>query len=110
MPEYATLKAMGYSQLRLARVVVMQSLIYMLISYVIAILLAIFVYRATEDLAGIPMRLTIQNLLITLALAIRGRLAVGFSFADQAARRPAGGSVLTRSAQEPRHTLAGTVA
>jgi putative ABC transport system permease protein len=78
LAEYATLKAMGYSQLRLARVVVMQSLIYMLISYVIALLLASLVYRATEDLAGIPMRLTIQNLLITLALAVLVGLLSGF--------------------------------
>jgi putative ABC transport system permease protein len=70
LAEYATLKAMGYSQFRLSYVVVMQSLIYMLISYVIAIVLATFVYGATEDLAGIPMRLTIHNLVITLALAV----------------------------------------
>ena len=54
--------------------VVEQSLIYMVISYGLAVILAIVVYWATEELAGIPMRLTIQNLLITLVLAI----AVGF--------------------------------
>ena len=74
LPEYATLKAMGYSPSRLGRVVVEQSLIYMVISYVFAVILAIVVYRATEELAGIPMRLTAQNLLITLFLAI----VVGF--------------------------------
>jgi len=74
LPEYATLKAMGYSLSRLGRVVVEQSLIYMVISYVFAVILAIVVYRATEELAGIPMRLTAQNLLITLLLAI----VVGF--------------------------------
>ncbi|MGO9812869.1 MAG: FtsX-like permease family protein [Isosphaeraceae bacterium] len=74
LPEYATLKAMGYSFSRLGRVVVEQSLIYMVISYVFAVILAIVVYRATEELAGIPMRLTAQNLLITLFLAI----VVGF--------------------------------
>jgi len=74
LPEYATLKGMGYSPSRLGRVVVEQSLIYMVISYVCAVILAIVVYRATEELAGIPMRLTAQNLLITLFLAI----VVGF--------------------------------
>ena len=58
LPEYATLKAMGYSLRRLAVVVVAQSIIYMLISYVIAVVLGLVVYRATEELAGIPMRLT----------------------------------------------------
>jgi putative ABC transport system permease protein len=74
LPEYATLKAMGYSPLRLARVVLEQSLIYMVISYFFALVLALVVYRATQELAGIPMRLTAQNLLIALLLAI----VVGF--------------------------------
>jgi putative ABC transport system permease protein len=74
LPEYATLKAMGYSQTRLARVVVEQSLIYMIIAYIIAVVLGFIVYRATEELAGIPMRMTVRNLLTTWLLAI----AVGF--------------------------------
>jgi putative ABC transport system permease protein len=78
LPEYATLKAMGYSLSRLGRVVVEQSLIYMIISYVLAVILAIVVYRATEELAGIPMRLTAQNLLVTLFLAIVVGLLSGF--------------------------------
>ncbi|WP_165233951.1 FtsX-like permease family protein [Aquisphaera insulae] len=73
LPEYATLKAMGYSLPRLYRVVVEQSLLYMIVAYAIAVVLAIAVYRATEHLAGIPMRLTLQSLAITLGLA----LAVG---------------------------------
>jgi len=78
LPEYATLKAMGYSPARLGRVVVEQSLIYMVISYVLAVILAIVVYWATEGLAGIPMRLTFQNLLITLFLAIVAGFLSGF--------------------------------
>ena len=74
LPEYATLKAMGYSFRRLAVVVVAQSILYMLISYLIAVILGLIVYRVTEELAGIPMRMTSQSLLITLALAI----VVGF--------------------------------
>jgi putative ABC transport system permease protein len=70
LPEYATLQAMGYSQMSLARVIVVQSLIYMVISYVIAVFLAVIVYRATQELAGIPMRLTTYNMFITLSLTI----------------------------------------
>jgi putative ABC transport system permease protein len=70
LPEYATLKAMGYSQLSLSLVVVGQSLIYMLTAYVVAVLIGILVYWATQELAGIPMRLTAENLGITLVLAI----------------------------------------
>jgi putative ABC transport system permease protein len=74
LPEYATLKAIGYSQARLSRVVIAQSIIYMIVSYILAVLLAVFVYWATQELAGIPMVLTGFNLAITLLLA----LGVGF--------------------------------
>ncbi len=74
LPEYATLKAMGYSTARLSWVVVEQSLIYMIVAYFIAVLLAIVVYHATQALAGIPMSLTVHNLLLTLLLAV----VVGF--------------------------------
>ena len=78
LPEYATLKAMGYSPSRLGRVVVEQSLIYMVISFVFAVMIAIVVYQATEALAGIPMRLTAQNLQITLFLAVIVGFLSGF--------------------------------
>ena len=90
LPEYATLKAMGYSTARLSRVVVEQSLIYMIVAYVIAVLLAIVVYQATEALAGIPMRLTAQNLLLTLLLAVVVGFLSGFlSLSKLRAAQPA---------------------
>ncbi len=70
LPEYATLKAMGYSTARLAWIAVEQSLIYMIISFFIGVLIAIIVYKATQELAGIPMLLTWENLGVTLLLAI----------------------------------------
>jgi len=70
LPEYATLKAMGYSTARLAWIVVAQSLIYMVISFFVGVLIAIVVYKATQELAGIPMRLTWENLGVTLLLAV----------------------------------------
>ncbi|WP_165247840.1 FtsX-like permease family protein [Paludisphaera soli] len=73
LPEYATLRAMGYSTLRLAGILVFQSMLYMLISFAVAVAIAAVVYRATEVLAGIPMVLTRQNLALSFGLA----LAVG---------------------------------
>ena len=70
LPEYATLKAMGYSTARLAAIVVEQSLIYMVISFFVGVLIAIIVYKATQELAGIPMKMTMENLGLTLLLAI----------------------------------------
>jgi putative ABC transport system permease protein len=90
LPEYATLKAMGYPTGRLARVVVTQSLIYMIISYVIAVILGESVYRATEALAGIPMRLTAANLAVALGLSVVvGLLTGAFSLGRLRAADPA---------------------
>jgi putative ABC transport system permease protein len=66
LAEYATLKAMGHSNLYLARIVVQQALIYAGAAYLIAVVLGFGLYRATEALAGIPMRLTAHILGLTL--------------------------------------------
>ncbi len=66
LAEYATLKAMGHSNAYLARVVVQQALIYSGAAFLIAVVLGFGLYRATEALAGIPMRLTLRILGISL--------------------------------------------
>ena len=58
LPEYATLKAMGHSNIYLSRVVVTQALIYSGVAYLIATAFGLVLYAATEALAGIPMRMT----------------------------------------------------
>jgi putative ABC transport system permease protein len=69
LPEYATLKAMGYTNRYLSRVVVVQALIYALGAFGPAVVLAYVAYRATEALASIPMRMTLANLALALGLA-----------------------------------------
>jgi putative ABC transport system permease protein len=66
LAEYATLKAMGYSNGYLGWVVVVQALLYAGAAYLIAGVLGVGLYRATEALAGIPMRLTAGILGLTL--------------------------------------------
>jgi putative ABC transport system permease protein len=80
--EYATLKAMGYTNRYLSRVVVVQALIYALGAFGPAVILAYVAYRATQALAGIPMRMTMANLVLALGLAaavslLSGLLTVG---------------------------------
>jgi putative ABC transport system permease protein len=70
LPEYATLKAMGYTNGYLSGVVVTQALIYALGAFLPAVALAWVVYRATEALASIPMHMTARNLALALALAV----------------------------------------
>ena len=69
LPEYATLKAMGYTNRYLSRVVVVQALMYALGAFGPAVVVAYFVYRVTAALAQIPMRLTVSNLALALGMA-----------------------------------------
>jgi putative ABC transport system permease protein len=75
LPEYATLKAMGYTNRYLSGVVVVQALIYALGAFGPAVALAYIAYRATEALASIPMRMTAANLGLALGLALVVSLA-----------------------------------
>lgn len=69
LAEYATLKAMGHSNAYLSRVVIEQAMIYAGAAYLVAVVLGFALYRATEALAGIPMRLTPGILGLTLLIA-----------------------------------------
>ncbi len=68
LAEYATLKAMGHTNGFLSRVVIVQALLYAASAFAIAVVLGVGIYRATEALAGIPMRLTPRILGITILL------------------------------------------
>ena len=70
LEEYATLKAMGYTNGYLSAVVLAQGLIYSLVAYPPAVALGYALYRATQALAGIPMQLTAMNLGLALVLAV----------------------------------------
>jgi putative ABC transport system permease protein len=77
LPEYATLKAMGYTNASLSRVVLVQSAIYAVAAYVPAVLLGSVLYRMTDTLANIPMILTPGNLALVLALNLAAAFASG---------------------------------
>ena len=80
LAEYATLKAMGHTNGYLSRVVVQQALIYSVVAYVIAVAFGFGLYRATEALAGIPMRITPEILGLTLLVtAIMGLVSAVFT-------------------------------
>jgi putative ABC transport system permease protein len=70
LPEYATLKAMGYTNRYLSRVVVVQALFYALGAFGPAVVVAYVAYRITAALASIPMRMTLSNLALALGLAV----------------------------------------
>ena len=76
--EYATLKAMGHTNGFLSGVVVTQAMIYALAAYLPAIVVGAGLYRATEALANIPMRLTSANLGLVLVLTLGASLVSAF--------------------------------
>jgi putative ABC transport system permease protein len=58
LPEYATLRAMGYSGGYLSRVVIVEALILALAGYVPGILITAGAYFVLEQTTGLPMNLT----------------------------------------------------
>jgi putative ABC transport system permease protein len=70
LAEYATLRAMGYTNRFLVQVVVGQALLYALGAYGPAVVLTFLAYRTTEALAQIPLRFTAVNLAMALGLAL----------------------------------------
>jgi putative ABC transport system permease protein len=70
LPEYATLKAMGYGDGFLVRVIQTQAGLYAAACFVPAVLLSLVTYRCTDRLAQIPMVLTVPNVVTTLLVTL----------------------------------------
>jgi putative ABC transport system permease protein len=58
LPEYATLKAMGFSDRYLAVVVLQQGVIFAVLSYIPAYVQALVIYRASTGLTNLPVYMT----------------------------------------------------
>jgi putative ABC transport system permease protein len=70
LPEYATLKAVGYRFGYLFRVVVWQALLLALAGYVIGLVVSLGLYELTRQVAHLPVRMTGERLALVLALAV----------------------------------------
>lgn len=70
LPEYATLKAMGYDTRRLVRIVLEQATVYAILGYIPALLLSFGVYRLCRAAAGIPMEMSFGRALFVLTLTL----------------------------------------
>ena len=68
MPEYATLKAVGYDNAYLVRVMLEQSLLLAAVAFIAGWSIAAVLYEVTAVGAQIPIRMTWPNLLLVLAL------------------------------------------
>ncbi len=69
-PEYATLKAIGYSPRHLSIIVIQQALILALASYVPGFLLSLGFYRLTREAANVPIEMEAGRALAVLGLTV----------------------------------------
>ena len=70
LPQYATLKGMGYENFYLVRVVIEQAALSALAGYVPAWLLCLVVYRVIGAVALLPLQMTLSLTLISLGLTL----------------------------------------
>lgn len=70
LPQYATLKAMGYGRLALVRTVLAQGALSALAGWVPALVLSLALYRVIAGLALIPLRMSAGIALTSLALTL----------------------------------------
>lgn len=78
MAEYATLKAMGYTDLYLASVVLMQAMLLALFGYLPGIAISEGLYRLTSVLANIPIGMNVGRALLVLVLTMGMCVLSGF--------------------------------
>lgn len=76
LPEYATLKAMGYSSLFVANVVIRQAWLLAIFGYIPAVAMAAGLYYITALLAGIPIYMTWER---AIGIGILGIVMCTFS-------------------------------
>jgi putative ABC transport system permease protein len=70
LPEYATLKALGYRDSDLARLVLLKVVLLGLLAYAPALPLALLIYAVTRASAHLPMFMTGPRVLVVLAIAL----------------------------------------
>jgi putative ABC transport system permease protein len=79
LPEYATLKALGYDNAYLVRVMVEQSLLLALVAFLASLAISSVLYEITAVGAQIPIRMTWTNSLLVLALTSALCIASGIA-------------------------------
>jgi putative ABC transport system permease protein len=68
--EYATLKAMGYTNSYMNKIVVQQATIFALLGFVPATGMAVLMYRISQIVTNLPMIMTYQRVIFVLALSV----------------------------------------
>jgi putative ABC transport system permease protein len=70
LPEYATLKAIGYGNRHLAAIVLQQALALAVLGYLLGLPLSRLLYAVTSAGAQIPMQMTWPNAVLVFVLSV----------------------------------------
>jgi putative ABC transport system permease protein len=70
LKEYATLKAMGYSNLFLSRVVLNEAIMLAVIGFVPGILLSLLVYTQATEATNLPVEMTVERAVLVMVLTV----------------------------------------
>jgi len=70
LPEYATLKAMGYGNGYLGRIVLAQAVALAIFGFIPGVIVSCTLYKLTAWLANIPIRLTPTNFVLVLVMSL----------------------------------------
>ncbi|MBM4072456.1 MAG: FtsX-like permease family protein [Planctomycetes bacterium] len=68
LPEYATLKAMGFSDVYLNGIVLKQAIIFAIVSYIPGFFIAVVIYATGAAMTGLPMGMTVSRALAVFVL------------------------------------------
>jgi putative ABC transport system permease protein len=77
LAEFATLKAIGYPDRRLFRVVLQESLLLSVLGFIPGVLLSLGVYRLVQTATVLPVRMTLLRLIVTYILTASMCIASG---------------------------------
>ena len=78
LPEYATLKAMGYEFPFLFRMVMWQAVAMTVIGYLLGLAIALGSYELTHELARLPINMTVERIAIVFLLTLFMCIGSGF--------------------------------
>jgi putative ABC transport system permease protein len=70
LPEYATLKAMGYSNAFLAGVVIQQAVVLAVLGFLPAVAISMGLYRVSGDATRLPLEMTQDRAVLVLGLTV----------------------------------------
>jgi putative ABC transport system permease protein len=70
LPEYATLKAMGYRDSALSLVVIQEAIILSILGFPVGFALALLLYKVARDVTGLPIVMTGSRVALVLTLTL----------------------------------------